>query len=215
MAKTKTEQKGFIVYGDNEEVFDRLSDEEAGQLLKGIVKYFNSGEMPSFSGVLEFVFIPIKQQMDRDAEKFAEKCEKNRNNIRSYWDKVKGDTNEYDRIRPNTMATNTKTDTDTDTDTKTKTDTDTKTTTNKNTKSRGGGSDKDDDSFNIWKQLNADDIDRIYDAYPDSGGFLIDEVAAEVRTNRRRVKNAVNYVLGYAKKVGWDDKADHFEEALS
>lgn len=209
MAKTKTEQKGFIVYGDNEEVFDRLSDEEAGQLLKGMVKYFNSGEEPSFSGVLEFVFIPIKQQMDRDSEKYEEKCQKNREKIQKYWNKVKGDTTEYHGIPMYTTATNTKT------DTKTKTDTDTKTTTNKNTKSCGGGSDKGDDSFDIWKQLNADDIDRIYDAYPDSGGFLIDEVAAEVRTNRRRVKNAVNYILGYAKKVEWDDKADHFEEALS
>ena len=110
-----------------------------------------------------------------------------------------------------TNATNINTDTDTDT----KTDIDTDTTTDTKTKSRGGVSNGDDDSFNIWKQLNADDIDRIYDAYPDSGGFLIDEVAAEVRTNRRRVKNAVNYILGYAKKVEWDDKADHFEEALS
>lgn len=209
------EQKGFIIYGDTEPVVDRLTDEEAGQLFKGMVKYFNSGETPSFSGVLEFVFIPIKQQMDRDSEKYEEKCQKNREKIQKYWNKVKGNTTEYHSIPMYSNATNTKTDTDTDTDTKTKTDTDTKTTTNKNTKSRGGGSDKDDDSFNIWKQLNADDIDRIYDAYPDSGGFLIDEVAAEVRTNRRRVKNAVNYILGYAKKVEWDDKADHFEEALS
>ena len=28
------EQKGFIIYGDIEAVIDRLSDEEAGQLLK-------------------------------------------------------------------------------------------------------------------------------------------------------------------------------------
>lgn len=197
------EQKGFIIYGDTEPVVDRLTDEEAGQLLKGMVKYFNSGEVPDFSGVLEFVFIPIKQQMDRDAEKFAEKCEKNRNNIRSYWDKVKGDTDEYDRIRPNTMATNTKTNTDTNT----KTDTDTTTTTDTN---GGGGSDPDEDSFDLWKKLDPEGIDRIYAAYPESGAFLIDEVASEVRTKRRRVKNAVNYVLGYAKKVGWDDNADHF-----
>lgn len=81
--------------------------------------------------------------------------------------------------------------------------------------SRGGGSDGGDDSFNLWKQLNADGIDAIYDVYPDSGGFLIEEVAAEVRTKRKKVKNAVNYVLGYAKKVGWDDNADHFGGGVS
>ena len=211
MAKTKTEQKGFIVYGDNEEVFDRLSDEEAGQLLKGMVKYFNSGEMPSFSGVLEFVFIPIKQQMDRDSEKYEEKCQKNREKIQKYWNKVKGDTTEYHGIPMYTNATNINTDTDTDT----KTDIDTDTTTNTNTVSRGGGSNGDDDSFNIWKQLDADGVDAIYAEYPESGGFLIEEVAADVRVKKKRVRNAVSYVLGYAKRVGWDDKADHFTEVMS
>lgn len=121
------EQKGFIVYGDIEPVVDRLSDEEAGQLLKGMVKYFNSGEEPNFTGALEFVFIPIQQQMDRDAKKYVEKCEKNRQKIQSYWDRVKADTNEYNGIPMYSDATNTNTNTDTNTDTNTKTDKDTNT----------------------------------------------------------------------------------------
>ena len=107
------------------------------------------------------------------------------------------------------------TNSDTDTDTDTKTDIDTDTTTNTNTKSRGGGSNGDDDSFNIWKQLDADGVDAIYAEYPESGGFLIEEVAADVRVKKKRVRNAVSYVLGYAKRVGWDDKADHFAEVVS
>ena len=75
---------------------------------------------------------------------------------------------------------------------------------------RGGGS-SDGDEFNIWKKLDGAGIDAIYDVYPESGGFLIEEVAAEVRNNRRTVDNAVGYVLGYAKRVGWDDNADHFD----
>lgn len=75
---------------------------------------------------------------------------------------------------------------------------------------RGGGV-SDGDEFNIWKKLDGAGIDAIYDAYPESGGFLIEEVAAEVRNNRRTVDNAVGYVLGYAKRVGWDDNADHFD----
>ena len=31
------ERKGFVVYGDIQEVVKRLSDEEAGQLLKGLL----------------------------------------------------------------------------------------------------------------------------------------------------------------------------------
>ena len=75
----------------------------------------------------------------------------------------------------------------------------------------GGGRDKSDDDFNIWKQLDPDGIDAIYNEYPESGGFLIEEVAADVRAKKKKVRNAVSYILGYAKKVGWDDSADHFD----
>lgn len=80
---------------------------------------------------------------------------------------------------------------------------------------RGGGVPDDDDSFNLWKKLDGDGIDAVYDVYPDSGGFLIEEVAAEVLHNKRVVTNPVGYILGYAKRVGWDDKAEHFEEVAT
>ena len=202
-------QKGFIVYGDTKSLADELSDEQLGQLFRGMLDYFVSGKAPKFSGVLKFAFIPIKQQMDRDQQKYDAKCEKNREKIQKYWDKVKSDTNVYNSIPMYTNATNTKTKTNTKTNTKT--DTDTKTTTNTNTDTNvgGGGSAHGDDDFNIWKQLDPEKVDRIYDAYPNSGGILIDEVYEEVKRSRRHVKDAVAYILGYAKKVNWDDNADH------
>ena len=75
---------------------------------------------------------------------------------------------------------------------------------------RSGGGQDGDDSFNLWKKLNGDDIDAIYDAYPESGGYLIEEVVADVKSKRKTVKNARSYILGYAKRVKWDDNADHF-----
>ena len=110
-------QKGFIVYGDNEPLFDRITDEEAGQLLKGMVKYHNHGTEPTFDSPLaEVIWIQIKLQMDRNADKYEKKCQKNRENIQAYWDKVKADTNEYERIRTNTNATNRDKDRDRDRD---------------------------------------------------------------------------------------------------
>ena len=195
------EKKGFIVYDDIMEVVARLSDEEAGQLLKGMLSYSISGKDPKFEGVLEFVFIPIKQQMDRNAEKYAAKCEKNRENVKLRWERVKN-ANAYERIRSDTNYT----DTDTDTDTDTKKDTDTDTTTD--TKARGSGAD--DDRFNIFKLLGGNGIDKIYDKYPNTGGELIQEVFEDVKAKKKTVKNPVAYVLGYAKKVGWDDGKDDF-----
>lgn len=128
------DQKGFVVYGDIEESLNELTDEQVAKLFRGMVSYFNTGKEPKFSGLMKMVFIPIRQQMDRDTDKYEKKCEKNRESIQKYWDKVKADTNEYERIQtntnvyeripPNTNVANT----NTKTITKTKTDTGTTTT---------------------------------------------------------------------------------------
>lgn len=199
------EKKGFIVYDDIMEVVDRLSDEEAGQLLKGMLKYSINGQDPKFKGVLEFVFIPIKQQMDRNAEKYAAKCEKNRENANKRWQNANASD------RKNRNANYADTDTDTDTDTKKDTDTDTTTDTDAALKQRSGGGNCADDDFNIWKRLTPEDIDVLYEKFPNSGGLLIDEVYADVKAKKKKVRSGLNYILGYAKKVGWDDSADHFD----
>lgn len=199
------EQKGFIVYGDIKAVIDEMTDEQVALLFRGMVDYFTEGKAPKFTGVLKFVWITVQQQMDRDKEKYVEKCERNRSNITKRWEREK-DTNEYGRIRTNTNDTNTNT--NTDTNTKKDTDTTTTTTTNTDAKDRGGGGGCSDD-FDLWKKLTPEDINKIYDAYPDSGGFLIEEVVADVKAKRKKIKNAASYILGYAKKVGWDDKAEH------
>ena len=203
------EQRGFIVYGDIQDVLTELDDQQTAQLFRGMVDYFVSGKDPKFTGVLKFVFIPIKQQMDRDKEKYDAKCEKNRAKIQKYWDGVKANTNEYNSIQTYSNATNTKTNTDTNTNTKKDTDTDT--TTNTDTKSVSGGRFKVDDEFNIWKRLTPEDIDILYEKFPNSGGLLIDAVYEDVKAKKTKVKSGLKYILGYAKNVGWDDNADHFD----
>ena len=203
------EQKGFVVYGDIQAVVDELTDEQTGKLFRGMIAYFASGKAPKFDGVLKYVWIPIRQQMDRDKEKYDAKCEKNREKIQKYWDKVKANTNEYNSIPMYSNATNT----NTNTNTNTKTNTDTDTTTNTNTNAvRSGGFDSVygiEDEFNIWKKLTPDDVDTIYESYPNTGGDLIQAVYEDVKKKKKKVGNAVAYILGYADKVRWDDNADH------
>ena len=113
------DQKGFIVYGDIKAVIDELTDEQVSQLFHGMVDYFVDGTEPKFSGVLKFVFIPIKQQMDRDASKYEKKCERMRENANKRWNDAKAyKSMQLDANDANTNTdTNTKTDKDTDTDT--------------------------------------------------------------------------------------------------
>lgn len=196
------DQKGFIVYGDIKATADELTDEQLGQLFRGMIDYFVQGECPRFTDSLKFAFIPIKQQMDRDADKYVEKCEKMRSNANKRWTDMQKHTI---ASKSNQLDAN-----DANTNTKTKTITNTNTNTTTNTKSRGGSA-SDGDELNLWKQLDADGIDAIYNEYPESGGFLIEEVAADVRKKKKKVRNAVSYILGYAKRVGWDDNADHFD----
>ena len=200
------DQKGFVVYGDIQAVVDELNDEQAGKLFRAMLAYFATGKAPKFDGVLKYVWIPIKQQMDRDKEKYEAKCEKNRAKIQKYWDGVKANTNEYNSIQTYSNATNTNTDTNTDTNTKKDTDTDTTTNTN-----YGRGRYKCDDDFNIWKRLTPEDIDVLYEKFPNSGGLLIDAVYEDVKAKKTKVKSGLKYILGYAKNVGWDDNADHFD----
>ena len=117
-------QKGFIVYGDIKATLDELNDKQAADLFRGMVDYFVDGTEPNFNGILKFVFIPIRQQMDRDREKYDEKCERNRANANKRWNAMRSDAVAYDGMRSDAMDANTNknknTNTNKDTNTNTK-----------------------------------------------------------------------------------------------
>lgn len=70
-------KNSFIVYAaDIKETLDKLTDDQVAELFRGMVDYQITGEVPEFSGVLEFAFIPIRQQMDRDNTKWERTREK-------------------------------------------------------------------------------------------------------------------------------------------
>ena len=195
---------GFVFYRSFFESFEDLSKKDKLILFDALCNYALNDIVPELTGTTNAIFKLLKPQVDA--------------NNRRYENGKKGG-------RPKANQTETKTkpnDNQTETKLKPKEKDKDKVKVKEKDKDkqqdkglgssrvRGGGS-SDGDEFNIWKKLDGAGIDAIYDVYPESGGFLIEEVAAEVRNNRRTVDNAVGYVLGYAKRVGWDDKADHFD----
>lgn len=76
------DKSSFLIYLDYQEQFDLLTDEEAGRLIKAIIKYEKTGEIPRLDGMLKMAFSFIKTQLDRDREKYNQKCEKNRENAK-------------------------------------------------------------------------------------------------------------------------------------
>lgn len=70
----------FLMYLDYEEQFDLLTDEQLGKLMRAIIKYEKTQEEPELDGMMKMAFSFIKSQLDRDREKYNNKCEKNREN---------------------------------------------------------------------------------------------------------------------------------------
>lgn len=72
-------KKSFILYADQRGIFDKLSDEQAGKLIKHIYSYVND-ENPEGDFVTELAFESIKTQLKRDLKKYERYIEKQREN---------------------------------------------------------------------------------------------------------------------------------------
>ena len=88
----------FLLKKSQQIVFNELSDVDAGKLIKGIFNYVNSGDS-ELDGYLKIVFIPIKNEIDKNEKNYQKRCEKNKENIKKRWQKKEKNTNEYERIR--------------------------------------------------------------------------------------------------------------------
>lgn len=80
MARTSDDKKAFYLYNDYIDHVKLMSDEDAGKLFKAILEYENDLEVQELSGVAAMAFSFIKNQLDRDSNKYEEICRKNREN---------------------------------------------------------------------------------------------------------------------------------------
>lgn len=185
----------FVFYRSFFESFDGLSKKDKLLLFDAICNYALNDIEPQLSGVPLAMFKLLKPQLDA--------------NTRRYENGLKGGRPRKTEAKPNENQTKTKpkrndnvnvnvNDNVNDND-------------NDNGLGSSGSGRKCDDEFNIWKRLTPEDIDTLYEKYPNSGGLLIDAVYEDVKAKKTKVKSGLKYILGYAKNVGWDDNADHFD----
>ena len=75
-------QKSFIMYNDQKKLFDQLTDEEAGKLIKAVFMYLDDENTDNYlqDRMLLILFNTLVQQIERDKQKYAEKCKKLREN---------------------------------------------------------------------------------------------------------------------------------------
>lgn len=74
------DKKSFLMYLDYEEQFALLTDEQLGRLLRAVMEYEKTQIVPELDGIIKMAFSFIKAQLDRDREKYEDKCAKNKEN---------------------------------------------------------------------------------------------------------------------------------------
>jgi len=77
MAKDK---KSFLLYCDQQGVFNKLPDEIAGKLIKHIFAYVNDENPPCDDLLLTIAFEPIKTRLKRDLRKYDDYIDKQKFN---------------------------------------------------------------------------------------------------------------------------------------
>ena len=85
------DKKSFLLYCDIIHTVEQLTDEQAGDLFKHILRYVNDQDPQSDSVITKIAFEPIKQALKRDLDKYKSICERNSDNAKKRWDATASD----------------------------------------------------------------------------------------------------------------------------
>ena len=106
------EKQTFILFTENKSLVDKLSDEQAGKLIKAVFQYECDDTFPDFSDdlALSLVFDVMKRQLDYSREKYEIIKEKRKEAANRRWQNTKNssntakDTNECKSIQTDANA---------------------------------------------------------------------------------------------------------------
>ena len=90
----------FILYTSYYAIIEGLSDAQLGQLTRAIFIYARDGKIIELEPVVRMAFSFIRDNIDRNADKYQKKCEKMRENIKKRWEKKQADN--VENIQKNT-----------------------------------------------------------------------------------------------------------------
>ena len=65
----------FVLYTDQIDVIKKLTDEQAGILLKSLYYYAETGQIPELDTTLDLVITPFITTINRDKKKYDRRCE--------------------------------------------------------------------------------------------------------------------------------------------
>lgn len=98
-------RESFILYTEYDEQISLLDTMQKGILLDAIMAYTTDRELPTMDGIVKMCFSFIRSRLDRDAQKYEEKCEKRKeagkNAASARWKK---ESSECDSMRTDANA---------------------------------------------------------------------------------------------------------------
>ncbi len=84
------QKKSFMLYLDYWNSFKLMTDEELGKLLRFLYIYEREGKTPQTNNEkLLFAFAMIKENLDRDRQKYKEVCQRNKETAIKRWEKMR------------------------------------------------------------------------------------------------------------------------------
>lgn len=110
----ETAKKSFVLFYDSMKVLEELDDDQCWKLLRRMVSYHNWDEYHCSDKLVNIAFISFVNQFDRDMEKYASVCERNRGNIKKRYSTKS--TTGSSGLPKSTKSTYKDTDKDTDSD---------------------------------------------------------------------------------------------------
>ena len=113
-------QNSFILYTDQKAVIDKLTDEQAGKLIKAIYEYADTGTMPLLDTTLDLVMTPFKIALDKNQKQYEEKCERRsaagKKGMASRWQKITKDNKDIKCYKEITKITDNDNESDNESD---------------------------------------------------------------------------------------------------
>lgn len=94
------EGASIILHLDCLSAVDCLTDEQAGILFKGLLRYANTGEpLNSSDSALQAVFALFSAQIDRDTKKYEEMSKKQSKRMQTLSEQMQWQSKQCDRMR--------------------------------------------------------------------------------------------------------------------
>lgn len=103
-------KESFVFYQEYEEIFAELTAEECKSLLMAIFEYQKNGTIPELDRTLKLLFIQIKQDLDRNNNKWEvtkqKRSEAGKKGMANRWKNITNDNNDNNVISDITKITN-------------------------------------------------------------------------------------------------------------